>query len=364
MPFQNPKISQSLRSFEMTISRHYRREIPVSCAGPDFPDANTPMTRLITCLGLAAGLLLLVGLLLWQGMLEVWSLLSASGWQLLLMPLIWVPNFLFAGVAWRRLFPQQHRPTPLQGIAGIWMARAVNNLLPVATIGGEVAKARLAFLWGHPAPVATASVIVDKTIQVVAVIIWGVAGAACLLFLSLDDRLAWLALGGFGILTLCAGGFFLVQRAGMVGFLAHLGEKLLRIESLNGVSIGAQETDAEVMHIYRRRRPLLLATCLRVSALAVQTGEVWLGCLLLGYPIGVLEAILLKSLTFTLSDIAFIVPNAYGVQEGAFILIGALVGLSSEQALALSLAIRIRDLLLDPAGLLALHRIETRRWLG
>ncbi len=302
-------------------------------------------------------------MLLWQGMLDVWTLLSTSGWQLLLLPLIWVPNFLFAGAGWRRLFPEQHRPTPLQGVAGIWMARAVNNLLPVASIGGEVAKARLAFLWGHPATVATASVIVDKTIQVVAVIIWGLTGVGCLLYLSLDDRLALIALSGFGVLTLCVVGLFLVQRAGMLGFLARFGEKLLRIESLNGVSLSAQETDAEVMNIYQRRRPLLQAVALRVLALVVQTGEVWLGCVLLGYPIGILEAVLLKSLTFTLSDIAFVVPNAYGVQEGAFILIGSLVGLSSEQALALSLALRIRDFLLDPPGLLALHRIETKRWL-
>jgi putative membrane protein len=244
------------------------------------------------------------------------------------------------------------------------MARAVNNLLPVASIGGELAKARLAFRWGHPATVATASVIVDKTVQVIAVILWGLCGVASLLYLSLDDRLAWLAMGGFGVLSVCLGGFFLVHRAGMLSFLAHLGEKLLRIESLNGVSVSARETDAEIMHIYRRHRPLLLAMGLRFLTLAVQAGEVWLGCLLLGYPIGMLEAVLLKSLTFTLSDIAFVIPNAYGVQEGVFILIGGLVGLSSEQALALSLALRIRDLVLDPAGLLVLHRIETRRWVG
>ncbi|MBI1733056.1 MAG: flippase-like domain-containing protein [Gammaproteobacteria bacterium] len=322
------------------------------------------MTRLITYIGLAAGLILLIGLIVWQGLLDVWGLLAASGWQLLLLPLIWAPNFLPAGAAWRLFFPAQPRPSLLQSVAGIWMGRAVNNLLPVASIGGEVAKARLAFHWGSAPTAATASVIVDKTVQAIAVIIWGLIGAACLLFLSLDDRLAYLALGGFAVLALCVGGFFLVQRAGMLAFLAHLGENLLRIESLNGVAVSARETDAEIMGIYRRRRPLLTAVVLRVLTLAIQTGEVWLGCLLLGYPIGVLEAVLLKSLTFTLSDIAFIVPNAYGVQEGAFILIGALVGLSSGQALALSLALRIRDLLLDPAGLLALNHIETRRWLG
>jgi len=85
---------------------------------------------------------------------------------------------------------------------------------------------------------------------------------------------------------------------------------------------------------------------------------------LLGHPIGLPEAMMLKSLTSTLGDVAFIIPNAYGVQEGAYIVIGALVGLPPELSLAVSLAIRIRDLVLDPAALFALHRIETRRWFG
>lgn len=323
------------------------------------------MTRLLTYLGLAAGIMLLVGLLLWQGALDVWRLLSTTGWQLLLLPLVWVPNFLFAGAAWRRLFPEPGpRPSLVQSIGGIWMARAVNNLLPVASIGGEVAKARLAYHWGCSATTATASVIVDKTLQVVAVILWGLTGVACLLLLSRDDKLAYLALTGFGVLSVGALGFFLVQRAGMLGILARLGENLLRIDSLCGVTLGARETDSEVMAIYRRRGALAEVTLLRVLTLALQTGEVWLACVMLGHPIGLAEAVLLKSLTFTLSDIAFVIPNGYGVQEGAFILIGALVGLDAETALALSLAIRIRDVILDPPGLLVLHHIETRRWFG
>src|SRR5256714_10681251 len=41
---------------------------------------------------------------------------------------------------------------------------------------------------------------------------------------------------------------------------------------------------------------------------------------------------------------AFAVPNAVGVQEGAYILLGATFGLSPEMALALSLLKRARDL--------------------
>jgi hypothetical protein len=73
---------------------------------------------------------------------------------------------------------------------------------------------------------------------------------------------------------------------------------------------------------------------------------------------------MLRSLTSTLSDVAFVIPNAYGVQEGAFIVVGALLGMGAELALAVSLSLRIKDVLLDPPGLLVLHRIETHRWFG
>ena len=71
---------------------------------------------------------------------------------------------------------------------------------------------------------------------------------------------------------------------------------------------------------------------------------------------------MVKSLSSTLSDVVFVIPNAYGIQEGAFILVGSLVGLDANTSLAVSLAIRIRDLIFDPAGLMALHQIESRQF--
>ena len=69
---------------------------------------------------------------------------------------------------------------------------------------------------------------------------------------------------------------------------------------------------------------------------------------------------MLKSLTSTLTEIAFIIPNGYGIQEGAFILVGAILGIPPDNALVLSLAIRIRDFIFDPAGLIALHQFELK----
>lgn len=317
---------------------------------------------IVTRLGMILGLLLLIGLILWQGALEVIELLVNSGWALLWVPLIWLPNLFPATQAWRLLFDRSEPPRFLDAFLALWMGRSVNNLLPVATIGGEIVKARLIHIWGCKGTTASASVIVDKTIQVVTVIIWGLIGVALLLLLAVDNQIALFALAGFTVLTLCATGLFFFQRAGMFSILAKVGGKLIKTDGWEGLTISAKEVDKEVQLIYRRRNRLRLAVLLRVVALIIQFGEVWLACYLLGHPIGVLESIMVKSLTSTLSDVAFVIPNAYGIQEGAFILIGALVGLTPDVALAVSLALRIRELIFDPPGLLVLHQIESKRF--
>ena len=50
---------------------------------------------------------------------------------------------------------------------------------------------------------------------------------------------------------------------------------------------------------------------------------------------------------------AFAVPGALGVQEGGYVMLGRVVGLGPETALALSLAKRVRELVLGVPGLIA-----------
>ena len=166
------------------------------------------------------------------------------------------------------------------------------------------------------------------------------------------------------MLTLCTVGLFHFQRAGMFSILVKLGGKLVKTDGWEGIRVSAKEVDNEVQLMYQRRKRLRLAVVLRTLALIMQSGEVWLACYLLGHPIGIPESVMLKSLTSTLSDVAFVVPNAYGIQEGAFILLGGLVGLTPDVSLAVSLVLRLRDLILDPPGLIALHHIESKRFLS
>ena len=319
--------------------------------------------RLLTQLGLVLGLALLIGLLLWQGFMDVFRLLLNSGWYLLLLPLVWLPTLLPATQGWRQLFRSGETPRFSHALLALWMGRAVNNLLPVASIGGEVVKARLLSIWGTGTAHAAASVMADKTVQALALACWALIGVMLLTLLPGDNRLLPYAVAGILFLLFSAGGLIVIQRYGMLGALAKLAEKLVKHEAWQGVRFSAEEADRLVRELYGKQRKILLATLYRLASLALHTVELWLACLLLGQPVSMFEALLLRSLTTVLSDLAFIIPNAYGVQEGAFILIGALVGFDPGFCLALSLSLRIRDLIFDPMGLLTLQQVESRRYL-
>src|SRR3989304_5110624 len=302
--------------------------------------------------GMITGLFVLTLLVVLQGAGDIFTMLAKTGWTLLFLTLIWLPSLIFTTESWRLLFRKEVKPAFSYSLAATWMGRSVNSLLPVATIGGEIVKARLMTLWGSSGIDATASMLVDKTVQVLAVIVWGLIGISLLIYLKDDDTFAMTALAGFVLLTLGVFGFFLVQRAGMFNLLAKIGASLVKSDKWDGISFNAKAVDETVLVIYRHQSRFWWSVIIKSLGLMVQTGEVWLACYLLGIPIGTIEAMILKSLTSTLGDIAFIIPNAYGIQEGAYIVIGAIFGLTPDLALAVSLATRIRELIVDVPGLL------------
>lgn len=316
--------------------------------------------KIASYIGLVIGLAVTTGLIAWHGALEIADLLITSGWVLLWVPVIWIPTVLMNARCWQLLFAPGYGPTFWQAFYAQWMGRAVNTLLPVADIGGEVVKARMLILWGIDAAHASASAVVDKTIQALTIVLWGVAGTALLIYLSLDDELVISALIGVAVVGAGIAGFVIVQQAGMFGFMARLAHGIAKSDFFGNLIHTAGDVDRAVRALYRLRGRIAMATLWRLVALVSQTGEVWLAAYLLGYPITIVEALLLKSLSNTLSDFAFVVPNSYGVQEGAFVVLGGLIGLSPEVSLAISLTIRIRELLIDVPGLVLWQHSEGR----
>jgi putative membrane protein len=316
--------------------------------------------KLLTYIGFLAGLVLVVFLVAWQGLDAVAAILASIGWGILLLPFAWFPHLVLSAASWAMLFLPGRAPALAQAVRAMWMGRSVNALLPVATIGGEVVKARVLNLGGTKGADAGASVVVDKTVQALSLLLWTLIGIAALVGLRAEDELVAAALGGTAILAVGIAGFVVVQRAGAFGFLARSAAKLGSSGGWEAIVGGAAEMDAILRDLYRRPGRVALACLVRLAGRSVLVVELMLVAYLMGQPITLLEALMLKSLTGALRGAAFMVPVGLGVQEGGFVVLGALVGLAPEFTLSLSLATRARELLVSVPGLLAWQHLEGR----
>jgi uncharacterized membrane protein YbhN (UPF0104 family) len=104
-----------------------------------------------------------------------------------------------------------------------------------------------------------------------------------------------------------------------------------------------------------------IAAALHTSTWLIGTLEVWIALRIMHQPVGLYESLILQSLVYAIRAVWFAVPSGLGVQEGGFVLVGHLLGIGPETALALSLASRLPDVALGLPGLAAWHWLETRR---
>jgi uncharacterized membrane protein YbhN (UPF0104 family) len=103
---------------------------------------------------------------------------------------------------------------------------------------------------------------------------------------------------------------------------------------------------AALAETYQRSTGLWGGFVLHLACWMLSAVEVWIALRLAGAPLGFPTVVVIESLLYAIRTVAFAIPNAVGVQEGAYILIGAAFGLTPEMALAISLLKRARDLVI------------------
>jgi putative membrane protein len=161
-----------------------------------------------------------------------------------------------------------------------------------------------------------------------------------------------------------AGGLFAIQRFGIVNLGAQLvgtlfGERWAEIVG------NAGRLDRVLRLVYRRWSRIVLSLAWQLAGWVLGSGEIWLALGFLGHPVDFYDAFLLESMLQAISSAAFVVPGAIGVQEGGFVLIGGMLGLDPQVAMAAALARRIRDVLVFVPGLVwwqfhEAHRLVAR----
>jgi putative membrane protein len=310
----------------------------------------------------AFGLLLLLYLIIDSGAAQVAHAMFLIGWWLIPITLFHILPMTFSALSWRELIAPGSRPKLFTAVWIRWIRESINALLPVASIGGDVAGCRLAILQGVPASEAGACMVVDTTVGVATQLLFVLAGVALLLMRSTEPGALTIAAGVTIATAFLAGltaAFVFAQRRGLFAGLAKFARRLLPEKSF--AMIGSASTiDDAVMAAYSDRSTILRSGLLRLVGWVIGAGEVWLVMLSLGHPIGVVDAFILESLTSGVRAAAFMVPGALGALEGSFVLFGTVFGLPADMALAISLSKRVRELALGVPGLLVWHWIESR----
>jgi putative membrane protein len=302
-------------------------------------------------MSLTVGIALFATVIAWQGIGDVAQALGHAGWGIIAIALLHLPPLWADAMGWRTLIPPGDQPRRRTVIRARWIGESINDLLPVLQMGGNVVKAWLLAARGVQMGLAGASVVVDVTLVVLTQILFTLLGLGLLAPVMGGGKALPVILVGAAILAILLAGFYAAQRRGLFGFVARLSRRILGASEWTSVSSGASTIDAEILQLYSKRRALIVSGCWHMLGWFLGIAEVWFGLHLLGHPVDIRTALLFESLGQTIRTGAFAVPGALGIQEGGYVLVGSALGIEPGVALALSLARRVRELLLGLPGL-------------
>ena len=300
----------------------------------------------------AAFLALRAGL---PGILQSLAQIGAGGFAA--VTLVQVVSLFLCAAAWRAVSEEASLPAYA---AARWVRDGASNLVGFIPAFGEVVSARaLALIGGGGGQSAAASTVVDVAVETLTEALFALVGIALLLgHLNPSQAKAWLGITVIGAVPLLA----LYALSRHRGALAA-GERMVgAIASTLGFSSAFATGLAPAIHaLYGRSNRIVLASALHAAAWFGSGVQIWLAAKGLSHPITLTDSIIIASLVCAARSAFFLVPMAAGVQEGAFLVVGKLVGVDPSTAIALSLVLRARDVVIGAPGMLFWYLTEGRR---
>jgi putative membrane protein len=283
------------------------------------------------------------------------SLLAVGVHGFIAVCLIHLALTALMGLAWRALLPG----APSGRVMWARLVRdSGSEALPLSQVGGYVLGVRALALAGVPATLGTASTIVDVTLEFVAQLAYTALGLALFVQSQPETQVTVPVLLGLAVAAGAAGAFVLVQHRGLDYF-----DRLARRVGGGWIERGA--AGAAALHgaladIYRNRIGLWVSFVLHLVCWIASAVQVWLVLQIAGQPLSFGAVLAIESLLYAIRTAAFVIPQAVGVQEGAYILLGAGFGLTPDMSLALSLLKRGRDLAIGLPAIAIWQALEGR----
>jgi putative membrane protein len=315
-------------------------------------------------LGALAGVALGIALVLYYGLSDVGDAFLTAGWQgIVAVSAVHIGSLLLCAYAWQVLVPGEPNGTFRACLWARFVRDGVGNVLPVFPAAGEVVAARELAHAGVPAGMAGASALVDLTTEMVSQLLFTLLGLVLLIFERPGSGHVWSVTAGLGLATLGLSGFVIAQRKGLLTFLEALPVRLGMTKPWATLPEAAS-IQAGVQAIYDRPGRVAASVAIHLAAWIAGAAEAWTALWFMGHPLSFSSILIIESLVFALRSVAFAVPWAAGVQEGGYVVLGALFGLSPDVALALSLLKRARELITGLPALVMWQGKEVRKLIA
>jgi putative membrane protein len=317
---------------------------------PDAARRGLRNAALLALLALAALLLLLNS----GELATLPQVLASLPLAVLASALAHFPQILFTAWAWLILLPAGDRPSVSRMLRLRWYREGADALLPAGSVVGQAAITRLMIRDGMPADLAAGTATLGISLEAMGQMVFTILGLAMFLTIRGDAEVSGFLIG-IAVAAGVAALLVAAQRPFALGLLRRVLRRLMRREPL-----WLDRFQAALLRLHADHRALAVALLLHVGCWMMGAIEMMLVLHLIGHPISFAEALVIEAFAQVLRNAGFLLPGAAGVQEGAIIAGGVLLGVPVAPMATAALVRRTREILVGGSGLLAWRRDELR----
>jgi putative membrane protein len=317
--------------------------------------------RLVPALVFLAGVAVATGLAVNAGLPATTRALEAVGWSGIFSTCgLQLVSVFLCGAAW---WAVTDRTSFWACFFSRWIRDGASNLLGfIPAIGEGISARALAVLGGGGSGRAAATTIVDVAVEALSQAVYTLVAFALLFpHLGAGQILKWVLIVLASLIPLFLM-FAVTVSPKALSVVQHLGEKVVRMFGDRARS--SFDLAGTVEGIYERPRRIAAAGLLHLIAWTTGAVQCWLIGRAIGAPVSIWDGVALHGLVCAARSAAFLVPWAAGVQEGGFLLVGAVLHLTPAASIAMSLVFRARDVIVGAPAIIIWYAAEARRSLA
>lgn len=285
----------------------------------------------------------------WQSLHAATAAIVPILWTLAPLLHVHVVQMALSAVAWSKLLSPVHR-VPLAVLFWLRVIReAVDTMLPLAQVGGEMIASAALVKSGVEAGLAAGSLFADMVFELFGPL--GFMTLGCLLLVDVSGGEACsLLLSVAGTLVAACAGLLALHRMGALKLVETLLPRLAgNVSATPALAIAGLRSSAA--SIFARRGAAGMAILLHFLHWLLGAGEVLIVLRGMGVPVSPGQAIIMNAIGVGARSAGFLVPGSLVVQESGFMLGATLAGLPPQSALVFSLMRRLRELAIGIAGI-------------